>query len=579
MRSYPKTARRDARRGEWPGGAGPEGTGRSPVDRPAMRSYPKEIARRMALAAAIAISLAGAAARADDEIVKGAVVKIELREIYVNLGAGQGVTGGSPIRIKRSIKLRHPVTRAPIEDWLPVGSATVTQAGSALSRAVIGELVTAIRVGDIAEVLVSRAPASPPAPPSGPTPPTPPAPPAPAPPPVDPATREVLELFAAQSGQPLDARIAAWARYLSTHPESPYAASIRADLDALEQLREQLGPASEAQSAGAIETVDHEVPGPTDAGAAFPVVFVLARPERVASAYLHVRTRDRRTYRRELLAREHDIYLRGVVPAEVVRAPGVEYFVEVATPSGETGLALGSPEEPVRVAVKPPPLLDRFGDRLGDGDEAGRTTVMLGGEYLDFATHDRRAGDHRDRMASGVIGVSYEIGAAVQRVGVGMGAINGSGGYADVTWDEMLPVPQAGLRYGRADVELGQPRLAGGFSWIAGVGKRGFGMGVEGRARIGARRGTNLELLAQRLPELGWLASARLGARPARALLLGLSVGATDQPSRGDTAAKLVTELAWIGLPWLVVRVNGSWQGRSADHGGFGGGAAAEVTW
>jgi hypothetical protein len=544
----------------------PKAAGRSPVDRPAMRIF-------LAAALALALAAAPAPARADDEIVQGSVVKIELREIYVNLGAGQGVVGGTPIRLKRPIKLRHPVTRAAIEDWLPVGSATVTQAGTALSRAVVGELVTAIRVGDIAEVLVSRAPARPPAPPTGPVPPAPPAP--PAPPPVDPATREVLELFAAQSGQPLDARIAAWARYLSTHPESPYAASIRADLDALEQLREQLGPASEAQSAGSIETVDHEVPGPTDEGAAFPVVFVLARPERVASAYLHFRSRDRRTYRRELLTREHDIYLRGVVPAEVVRAPGVEYFVEVATPSGEAGLALGSPEEPVRVAVRPPPLLDR----LGDGDEAGRTTVTIGGEYLDFATHDQRTGDRRDRMASAAIGVSYEIGEVVQRVGVGMGAIGGSGGFADLTWSDMLAAPEAGLRYGRADVELGQPKIAAGLSWFAGVGKRGFGMGVEARGRVGARRGTNLELLAQRLPELGWLASARLGARPARDLLLGLSVGATDQPNRGDTAAKLVTELAWIGLPWLVLRVQGSWQGRSADHGGFGGGAAAEVTW
>src|SRR6185436_5874035 len=276
-------------------------------------------------------------------------------------------------------------------------------------------------------------------------------------------------------------------------------------LEALQALREELGRAGPARAAEPIGEVDHNVPAATDAGAAFPVVFVLDRPERVASAYLHFRTRDSRTYRRALLAREHDIYLRGTVPAEVVRAPGVEYFVEVSTPTGDSGLAIGSPSQPVQVAVKSPPLIDRF----GGADRPGRTTVRVGGEYLDFATFDRRAGDRRDRLASGSIDVSYEIGAAVQRVGVGVAAITGAGGYRDAVWDAGSPLPEAGLHYGRADVEVGQPTFAAGFAWIAGVGKDGFGMGVEGRARIGAPRDTNLQLLAQRLPELGWLVDTR----------------------------------------------------------------------
>jgi hypothetical protein len=469
------------------------------------------------------------------------------------------------------------VTRAAIEDWLPIGSATVTQAGAVLTRAIVGDLVTAIRVGDLAEVLVTRPDARPATPPATPPlgPPGPPGPPGPAAPPPDPAIREVLAVFTAQTGQSLEARIAAWERYLSTHAASPYAASIRGDLEALQTLREELRPASAARTAAPIEPALHEVPGPTEAGAAIPVVFVLARPERVASAYLHFRTRDRRTYQRALLVREHEIYLRGRVPAEVVRAPGVEYFVEVSTPAGDAGLALGSPEAPVSVAVKPPPLTHRFGD---DG-EAGRTTVGIGGEYLDFATFDGRDGDRRDRIASGSIDVSYEIGTAVQRVGVGMTAIAGAGGRRDAMWDASSPLPQAGLRYGRAEVELGQPALAATIAGIAGVGKQGFGVGTEGRVRIGARRETNLQLLAQWLPELGWLTDVRLGVRPARDVLLGISVGATDQPNTGDAAAKLATELAWIGLPWLTLRLRVSWQGRSVVHGGIGGGAAAELTW
>jgi hypothetical protein len=382
-------------------------------------------------------------------------------------------------------------------------------------------------------------------------------------------------VFAAQTGQSLDARIAAWERYLSTHAGSPYAAAIRADLAALEALREELGPAVAARTAEPIAPADHAVPAATEAGTAIPVVFVLPEPERVASAYLHVRTRGRRTYQRALLAREHEIYLRGLVPAEVVRAPGVEYFVEVSTPAGDAGLALGSPEAPVRVDVKPPPLTDRFGDAAA----AGRTTARIGGEYLDFGMFDRRDGDRRDRMAIGSIDVSYELGTAVQRVGIGVTAISGAGGFADVVWDGSPPLPRSGLTFGRAEVELGRPTLAAAVAGIAGVGKDGFGLGAEGRVRIGGRLETHLQLLAQRLPELGWLADVRLGARPARDLLIGVSVGATDQPGRGDTAAKLGTELAWIGLARVTLRVRASWQGRSVVHGGIGGGAAAELTW
>src|SRR5687767_10795068 len=105
---------------------------------------------------AFAAPLWPALAEADDEIVRGAIVKIEAQEIYVNIGVDRGVTGGSSVRIKRPVSLRHPVSRTTIQDWIPIGSASVTQAGAVMSRAVIGDLVGAVKVGDVAEVLVDR---------------------------------------------------------------------------------------------------------------------------------------------------------------------------------------------------------------------------------------------------------------------------------------------------------------------------------------------------------------------------------------------------------------------------------------
>ena len=269
---------------------------------------------RRALVLAIAV-LAPAVARADDEIVRGAVVKIEAKEIYVDIGSDRGVAPGAALRIKRAVTLHHPVTHAKIEDWIPIGAASVDQAGGRLSRAVVGDLVGQIKVGDIAEVFIDHPVAKPVAPavPPG--------------PPPDPVTAEVLALFASLVGQPLETRIAAWEHYLSTQPTSPYAAVVRRDLDTLRALRDEVRPRSTATVEEALTTVAHSAPTTAVAGTPIPVVFVLDRPERVASAYLHYRPRGARTYKSVLLVREHDIYLRGTVPADVVQPPGVDYFV------------------------------------------------------------------------------------------------------------------------------------------------------------------------------------------------------------------------------------------------------------
>src|SRR4051794_7419529 len=97
--------------------------------------------------AVIAVLCIATHAHADDEIVRGAIVKIEAQEIYVSVGSSRGVEASAQLRIKRPVSLKHPITRATIQDWIPIGSATVTQAGAVMSRAVVGDLVGAVKVG------------------------------------------------------------------------------------------------------------------------------------------------------------------------------------------------------------------------------------------------------------------------------------------------------------------------------------------------------------------------------------------------------------------------------------------------
>ncbi len=513
------------------------------------------------------------AAFADDEIVRGSVVKVEQQEIYVSLGSKQGVGDGSALRLKRPIRLKHPVTRAIVEDWVPVGSATVSQAGGTLSRAIVGDLVSSIKVGDVAEVLIDRpesTPAGPVTPPTAPVP-------TPLGPAADPATVEVLGVFAQQTGQPLDARIAGWERYLSTRGGSPYADAIRRDVDTLRDLRDQMRPVTSGSSTELVTTVQHNPATTARAGVEVPLVFVLDQPERVASAFLHYRVRGARKFHSLLLVREHDIYLRGGIPAQFVVPPGLDYFVEVSTPSGRSGLALGSPAQPIALSVAPPPLIDQF------AAAPGLSSVKLSADYLDFASLDRRSGTRTDRMVTANVDFVYRLRSFVQTLGVGYGVISGTGGFADLVYTDASPAPRTGFQYGYADLEVGgrieKIPLSMGTRLIAGVGRDGFGTGIEGRFRLGSREATNLMFAARTIEQIGFITDIRFGARPANNLLLGISVGATDQPARGDIGVKLGTELEWIGFENVSVIIRGSWQGRDIEHGGLGGGAGLGVYW
>ena len=527
---------------------------------------------RIAVVTASVLVAAAPAARADD-IAAGAVIKIERDEVYVNLGRTRGVGDGAPLRIKRRFAARHPVTRARVSDWIPIGAATVTEAGERMSRAVLGDGISAVKVGDIAEVYVDTPDA--PVPAAAPTPA-----PSDAPrPAVDRATADVLAVFAAQSGATLDARIAAWEAYQASHPGSVYAAAISRDLDELRTLRETLRPDQGGVRGIAPTAVDHHGPTRTRPDADVPLVFVVADPTQIASAWLHYRTAGAPTYQRVLLRREQELYLRGAIPAAAVHGGSVEYFVEVTSPRGDSGIAVGSPSSPRQIAIERPVLAEKF------GGERDRTIVTLSASYLDFANLDRRDGDRTDREMLGEIDVRYLLGAhrgagGVRALGVGYGVFAGKGG-EDAVWTAESPAPRTGFNYGYAEAELGAGTrvpvsLAGRF--YAGVGRDGFEVGGEVRGRLGPDTGTNLTATVRQLAKIGWLSDLRLETRLRPALPVGVAVGVLDQPAAGDLGVKLGLDVGYaIGPVTPVARV--SWQGRSIHHGGVGGGLALAVRW
>jgi len=467
------------------------------------------------------------------------------------------------------------VTRAPVKDWLPIASATVTSAGESLAMVQLDDTTrTKVLVGDIAEIYVERAetkavrPAPPPATPdSG------------APLPLlDPDTGEVLRVWRGVTGQSLDRRIAAWEGWLSANPTSHHAIAIRGDLDALRAQRDAATPRRPTPGVATV-ALDHTGPSRAEGGRDLPLVFVIQVPSQVTSASLHYRTVGDTTYDRVLLRREGNIYLRAAIPADRVLAPGVEYFVEAAVPNGQSGAAFASPGTPALIKVTPPPsLLQKFAGRRN------RTRLSIMGSYLDFANLDDRGGDRSDELYLGEVDVLYRLEGVIYGVRAGFGSYGGKGGVANQTWSEAYPAPTVGFSYGYAEVELRLPvkkgpplGLAGRV--YAGVGEEGFGLGGAARVRIGDPDAVNLSGNVSSIEDLGFYSDLRLETWPDARVPVGISVGVTDQPGQGDLGARLAADVGWRARPWLQPTLRLSWQGRTAIHAGVGGGLGLVFDW
>jgi hypothetical protein len=538
-------------------------------------------AKRILAATMFSVALAAAhGSAAADDVAVGVVVKVDTREIYVNLGGGKGVVDGAALRLKRPVTLRHPVTRAPVKDWLPIGNATVTSAGDKLAMAVLDpELRAQVAVGDIAEIYVERDEAAPPPPP----PPKTPAPDDTSPiPQIDGDTAAVLAVWRSVSGQSLDRRINAWEGWLSANPQSPHAAAIRDDLTALRSQREAASPRRPTPGRATVQ-LGHQGPTRGEAGRDLPLVFVVDNPAAVVSASLHYRAAGETTYQRVLLRREGDLYLRGSIPGAAVNAPGVEYFVEAAVPHGESGAAFASPTLPSHVEVAPPPaVLEKF------AGTRHRTRLTIMASYMDFANLDDRptpeGGSRTDRIGMGEIDVLYRIGGVIYGVRAGFGSYGGVGGYANVVYTDASPAPRRGFQYGYAEIELAPPMkkgppvgLAGRF--YAGVGEEGLALGGAARLRLGSPDGANLSLGVQGVEEIGFVSDMRLETRPDQRIPVGISVGVTDQPGNGDLGARLAVDVGWRALSWIQPTLRLSWQGRTAVHSGVGGGLGVVFDW
>lgn len=522
----------------------------------------------------VALSLIGSSPALADSIARGHLVKVEDKEIYFDIGSSSKLEVGDRLRIKRSITLKHPVTRAAVSDWLPIGSARVTMVGSTLSMAKLTTpLLAQVKVGDRVEVLVVepvKTVARPkPAPPAEPKPRVEPKPARR----VDPDTAKVLAVWRAGAGRTIDARISAWEGYLEANPDSKLAPAVREDVRALRLLRDKLRPPELSLGQMNVTGVDHQAPRRARPNTALPLVFVLEQPDQIAAGWLHYRTRGRDTFVKTRLRAEGDGYLRATIPADAIHAPGLEYFAEIANTRGLAGATAGSANAPTTVQVAGASPLDAF------KHPARRSRISLNTSYLDFATFDTRPGKHTDRFFMLEADFAYRLRQRVHAVRAGFGVIQGRGGFADQVYDSTTSAPKAGFNYGYAEAEIrGAHNTALMTRLVAGVGREGFGMGIDLRGRLGKEDGTSLTLGVESIAEIGFLTEMRMRWNALPRFPLALGVGVTDQPSQGDLGVRLTCDLGYR-MGWVTPTVRISYQARNTEHAGLGAGLGLVFDW
>ena len=430
-----------------------------------------DTAARSLVAIAFALALIGSStnARADGE--EGTVLKIDGNDIYIDLGAQNGVGAGSTLTLMHVIVAKNPVTNQNLRDRFPLGQLRVIKAGSHLCIAhAPAELLKRVRAGD--EVTLASAPrkfedpweaeieerefarearkkarkeATLPA---------------------DPEKR-IAQLKAEYAfkkaraqftidqaeaarkvwretlGKAPQDRIAMWKAYLNGNENSPYAEAVRKEIGSLQaqmtaesKVSEQLTEPDSRRADLRVErlasldaTLDLNSPLVVNAphkvyqGEGVKLSFTVLSPPSVARAWLYYRHTGDRAYQRTNLSFDGDVYMRGQIPAEISNPPAIEFFVEVAGSGQDSppSPVIGSQEFPRRIAVQKrveetPPVTD------------DRSRVTLFTDYVDF---DGRFGGGFDQYIHAEVDFMYRFIKPIYAVRVGFGTLGGIGGPKD----------------------------------------------------------------------------------------------------------------------------------------------------
>jgi hypothetical protein len=539
----------------------------------------------------VCVPLLGAAlsARADEPPLRATVLHIDGEDVVIDVGAAQ-LTTATELTVFRPLEVRHPITGKRVRDRFAIGVLRVVQPGERLSIAhAVNKPRHAFAVGDMVEsAAVAPAPAPAPSP----------APAAPAPVraavtttsapaaqlPTAAADRVLVLHWRATLNQSPEQRVRIYLAYLTQHPGTPYHAALVQEINYLREIDAQLrtrasvNAASSALAHAPAESSLIEMAPLTGAEAGRDVELgALVRVPNVRAVLLHVRALESPGYRTQTMVVDARGHARARVSKDLVRAPGLAYFVELVGQDGKNRPALGSASEP-RIAVvqgvSPSAPPRERAVRVKASSELVSFDGTSGRDYFFISE-----GDFLYRVRRGPL---YGL-------RIGYGTLRGEGGTVEQL-DVQLQEPQpAGFSYGFVEAELELHRLFGlATRGTIGLGRpddpsaqrNGLTGGFQLRARIGEAEGTHLVLAGEVMPEIGQRAYLGLAWEAIEDVPMATEIVVTDQPVNSDElAVRLIYELGYRFTDRITVALRPSYQLRTIRHAGPGIGMAATFDW
>ena len=549
------------------------------------------------------------------------VVAIDGADIYVDVGARDGVGMGAKLELLHEIVATDPTTGKALHDRFALGELAVAKSGDGIAVAhASDELAKRVLVGDHVRLVTPKQVF------------------------VDPWADQVAaskavaapvvanavaidhaslarDAWQANLGAPPEQRIARWTELLASDPQTTYRRAIELEIKSLKaQIAERDAALAKARTSSddrgprisalsvelaraepqtltgllAVDAISRAVPD-----RAVALSFLVRVPTRVGRAYLYVRSRGDAGFHRSELAHDGDAYLRGTISAEAMRGTGVDWYVEVTPPGdGAATPALGSQAEPrsldvEAIVAEPPPA-------------QGRSHVDLHVDYVDF---DGRLSKGFDQYYQAEADFMYRFLEPVYSMRLGFGTLSGVGGPKTVidadpqscmangvyqckrvtfsyVYTELelrlrrnialLLRPQIGVL--TTDTMPGdnatrcESRDVAGCQFLTGIGGRM-------RLRLGEEQATNLVLGASFTRGVGTLLEAAYHWLPAPVVPVQITVQVTDQPVISDFGVRLVGDVGYRRLGWFYPSVRVSYQARSLDHTGVSGGMAMNFDW
>jgi hypothetical protein len=544
------------------------------------------------LAGALGLSLlvieSVAAQAPGPEHVRATIVRVDGDDVYVDAG-DQALSGTDTLTVYRRITVRHPLTKKPLQDRFVIGELQLVQRGQALSLARAKATPShPFAVGDAAENAPARSaelattaqPIAANAAIEG----------------AKEATsgatsavtvrsddaRELLRYFQATAGMPPAGRVRWYRAYLARFPRSPYRSFVEQELRYLgtwdSALKVRAVSLEQARARALLASaVELQPPWQVAQGEPLSLSALVRRDARVRGLVVHVRPQGQELYRQVPMTFDGRGHASAELPPALVRAPGLELFIEAVDQDGKSAAAFASAREPRAVRVV-------TGHEHEEPAPAGPSMrVRFSSEYASFHNTSGRdyflihEGDFLYRVRLG----------RLYGVRLGYGRFDGEGGTVEQLDEQGLAPRPAGFTYAYFESELALSELVGlALRGTLGLGRPDPGEngelagGFQTRLRIGEAEGTHLVVAGELLPEIGQRALLHLGFELIERVPMAAEVQVTDQPVNSDElAVRIVYELGVRVTDRIAVALRPSYQLRTIRHAGPGLGLSATFDW